>query len=145
MEVLLDEYINPFGMDLDKAKLVNLSSGAPVDDAVAEILLHVYDNGNIQAELFQKEHLVNKTSLLHDPVKRCRFVNFKETTKSISIRKDSKTFSLKVNCNIIGALFTYSAQSGKVIDLEKALMYPLSPIPLMRFQWGWNTSRDFKK
>ena len=52
MEVLLDEYINPFSMDLDKEKLLNVSSGAPVDDAVAEILMHVYDNGNIQAELF---------------------------------------------------------------------------------------------
>ena len=49
MEVLLDEYINPFRMDLGKAKLLNLSSGTPVDDAVAEILLHVYNNGNIQA------------------------------------------------------------------------------------------------
>ena len=49
MEVLLDEYINPFRMDLDKEKLLNLSSGTPVDDAVAEILLHVYNNGNIQA------------------------------------------------------------------------------------------------
>ena len=38
--------------------------------------------------------------------------------------------SLKVNRNIIGALLTYSAKSGKVIDLERALMYPLSPIPL---------------
>ena len=61
MEVLLDEYINPFGTDLDKPKLVNLSSGAPVDDAVAEILLDVFDNGNIQAEFFQKERLINKT------------------------------------------------------------------------------------
>ena len=110
--------------------IVNLSSGAPVDDAIADILLHVYDNGNIQAELFRKECLVNKTSLFHDPVKRCRFVNFKETTKSISIRKDNKTLSLKVNRNIIGALLTYSAKSGKVIDLEKAPMYSLSPIPL---------------
>ena len=48
MEVLLDKYINQFGTDLDKAKLVNLRSGAPVDDVVTEILLHVYDNGNIQ-------------------------------------------------------------------------------------------------
>ena len=47
MEMLLDGYINPFGMDLDKVKLVNLISGAPVDDTVAEILLHVYDNENI--------------------------------------------------------------------------------------------------
>lgn len=48
-------------MDLDKAKFINLSSVAPRDDAVAEILLHVYYNGNIQAELFQKERLVNKS------------------------------------------------------------------------------------
>ena len=43
-ELLIDDYINPFGMDLDKAKLVNLSSGATVDKIVAEILLHVCDN-----------------------------------------------------------------------------------------------------
>ena len=48
-EVLLDKYINPFGTDLDKEKLVNLRSGAPLDDVVTEILLHVYDNGKIQA------------------------------------------------------------------------------------------------
>ena len=52
MEVLLDGHINPFGMDLDKPKLINFSSGGPVDDAVAEILLDVFDNGNIQSELF---------------------------------------------------------------------------------------------
>ena len=74
--------------------------------------------------------MVDKTSLFHDPVKRYRFVNFKETSKSVSIRKDNKTLSLKVNRNIIGALLTYSAKSGKVIDLEKALMYSLLPIPL---------------
>ena len=41
-------YINPFGIDLGKKnKIVNLSSGAPVDNIVAEIFLDVSDNGNI--------------------------------------------------------------------------------------------------
>ena len=62
----------------------------------------------------------------------------KETSKSVSIRKYNKTLPLKVNRNIIGALLTYSAKSGKVIDLEKALMYPLSPIPLNILNGGWN-------
>ena len=66
-------------------------------------------------------------SLFYNPIKRCRFVNFKETSKSTSIRKDK---TLKVNRNLIGAILAYSAKFGKVIDLEKALMYPLSPIPL---------------
>ena len=37
---------------LTKPKLVNFRSGGPVDDAVAGILLDVFDNGNIQAERF---------------------------------------------------------------------------------------------
>ena len=61
-ELLIYDHINPFGMDLDKAKLVNLSYDATVDNSVAEFLLHVYDNWNIQAELFRIECLVNMTS-----------------------------------------------------------------------------------
>ena len=68
------------------------------------------------------------TPLFHDPVKRGQFVSFKETSKSLSITKDNKT--LKVNPNITGALLAYSAKSGKFIDIEKVLMYPLSQIPL---------------
>ena len=56
--------------------------------------------------------------------------------KSAGTRKDNKT--LKVNHNFVGALLTYSAKSGKVIDLEKALMYPLSPIPLNILNGEWN-------
>ena len=44
-------------------------------------------------------------------------------TMTVSIRKDNKTLSLKVNRNIIGALLTYSAKSETVIEFEKALMY----------------------
>ena len=113
-------------MDIAKVKLVNLSSGAPVDDAIVEIL--VFHNGNIQAELFQKESFVTKTSLFFDPVKHCRFANFKVTSKSASLRKDNKSF--KVNHSIMGALLAYSVKSGKVIDLEKALVYFLSQITL---------------
>ena len=118
-QLLIDDYINPFGLDLDKAKLLNLSSGAPVDNTVAVILLHVYDNGYTQAEIFWIEGLVNMTSLFHNTVKWCRFVNFKDTSKFVSIRKDNKTLSLKANPNIIEALFIYSAKSGKFIGIKK--------------------------
>ena len=62
--------------------------------------------------------------------------------KSACTRKDNKT--LKVNHNFIGAFLTYSAKSGKMIDLEKALMYPLSPIPLNILNGGWNLSCGLK-
>ena len=129
-QLLIDDYINPFDMDLDKAKLSILTSGAPVDNAAAVILLHVYDNGNTQAELFWIAHLVNMTSLFHNPVKQCWFVNFKDTSKFVFIRKDNKTLSVKANPNIIEALLIYSTKSGKFIGIKKVLMSPLSPILL---------------
>ena len=67
-------------------------------------------------------------SLFYDPVKRGRFVNFKETSKSVSIRKNNNTS--KVNPDIVGVLLAYSAKPGKVIDIENVLIYPLSQIPL---------------
>ena len=67
-------------------------------------------------------------SLFCDPVKRGRFVNFKETSKSVSIRKNNNTS--KVNPDIVGVLLEYSAKPGKVIDIENVLIYPLSQIPL---------------
>ena len=70
------------------------------------------------------------TSLFHNPVKRCQFVNFKDTSKLVSIRKDNKTLSVKANLNIIEALLIYSTKSGKFIGIKKVLMSPLSPIPL---------------
>ena len=42
-ELLIHDYIIPFDKDLDKEKIVNLSSDATFDNTVAEILLHVYD------------------------------------------------------------------------------------------------------
>ena len=119
MEVLLDDYINPFGTDFDKTKLVYLSSGAPLDDAVAETLLHVYDDGNIQVELFRKERLVNKTSLFHNPVKRCRFVNFKETTKSISIKKITSHYHYRLIAISLGHYWHILPNQGRLLILRK--------------------------
>ena len=38
--------------------------------------------------------------------------------------------TLQVNRNIIGALLSYSAKSGRAIDFERALKFPLSALPL---------------
>ena len=38
--------------------------------------------------------------------------------------------TLQVNRNIIGALLSYSTKSGRAIDIERALKFPLSVVPL---------------
>ena len=39
VNVLKEEYINPFSRELDKSKLYNLSSGIPVPEHLAEMIL----------------------------------------------------------------------------------------------------------
>ena len=42
----------------------------------------------------------------------------------------NKTKTLEVNRNILGCLVAFSAKTGKAVDYQKALTYPLCPIPL---------------
>ena len=44
-EVLETEYINPFRLNIDTSKLINLSSGVSLDDENADAILSVLRNG----------------------------------------------------------------------------------------------------
>ena len=43
---------------------------------------------------------------------------FKDTLKSVAIRRDNQSITLQVNRNIIGALLSYSVKSGRATDLS---------------------------
>jgi hypothetical protein len=45
MKSLCENYINPFSLDIDKTYLINLSSGVPLSNNVADRLLSVYSIG----------------------------------------------------------------------------------------------------
>ena len=55
---------------------------------------------------------------------------FKDTLKSAVVKKANQSMTLQVNRNIIGALLSYSAKSGRAIDFERDLKFPLSAVPL---------------
>ena len=46
MKVLQEEYINPFSGELDKSQLYNLSSGIPVPEDLAEMILRTTGDGH---------------------------------------------------------------------------------------------------
>ena len=48
----------------------------------------------------------------------------------MKISKDGKTKTAEVNRNILSTLIFHEIKTGKLIDYEKALQYPLSPVPL---------------
>ena len=50
--------------------------------------------------------------------------------KTITITKNNKVKVIEVNQNIINSLLSFINKSGKSINFEAALKFPLSPIPL---------------
>ena len=43
---------------------------------------------------------------------------FKDTLKSVAVRRNNQSITLQVNRNIIGALLSYSAKLGRATDLS---------------------------
>ena len=50
VQILENDYINPFSITLKATKLFNLSSGAVVEDHLAEKILRIIDAGRSLAE-----------------------------------------------------------------------------------------------
>lgn len=51
-------------------------------------------------------------------------------TKLTITNKDGKAKTAEVNRNFLGTLISYELKTGSKVDFEKALCYPLSPLPL---------------
>ena len=58
MKVLKDEYINPFGGELDKHALYNLSSSIPLPDNISEKILAIHNAGKTAFGAFVNERLI---------------------------------------------------------------------------------------
>ena len=129
-EVLETEYINPFRLNIDTSKLINLSSGVSLDDENADALLSVLRNGKAQSEKFKEKRLRNQDVKFHNAIKKNSKHSFSNTKKKITVTRHEKAKSLEVNRDILGSLISYSLKTGKTIGVEKALQFPLSPIPL---------------
>ena len=126
--VLETEYINPFGYDIVESQLLNLSSGMPVPDDAADIILKSLETGKTLSEDFKRERLYSQHIKFHNPIKRNNYASFSKN--KITVTKDNKAKTIEVNRNIIGNLLSFTVKTGRVIDFEKALQYPLSSIPL---------------
>ena len=129
-EVLTSEYLNPFDSALDKTKLYNLSSGLPLDDETTEAILKIPKTGIRLTEEFKQQRLVLKTVPFHAPITRNSYQTFNRALKTVAIEKNNKVKTQEVNRNIISNLLSFTVKTGKPIDFEAALQYPLSPVPL---------------
>ena len=70
LEVLEKEYINPFSSNIEKSKLIQLSSGVQVEDKVADDILNVFKTGQMLYGTFRNTRLLTQEINLHAIIKQ---------------------------------------------------------------------------
>ena len=133
MRVLEDEYINPYDDSIDPDSLFNLSSGVPVNDAFTKEMLQMPQRGEELYHEFVKQRLTNDSVKFHAPLTRNKFKTFRNLCQTSTVEKNNISKTVEVNRNILSTLLSFSAKTGKAIDLENALQYPLNPIPPINY------------
>ena len=86
-KIVEQEYENPFGIHVDKETLVNISSGAALDDDIAESILTMVDVGKSRIEDFGQNQLVSKEILFHAPIKKNNYKSFPHIMSKIQVTK----------------------------------------------------------
>ena len=135
MQVMTEDLLSPFTPDLDKSKLYNLTSGRPLPDDVAAHLLSVEERGKLLLHEFNnrlcnEEDKKPSTFRSHQESIRLPRKGFAEVEKKVRIRVKSKVKDVEVQWNILGHLVEISTENRVAVDLDKALEYPLAPVPL---------------
>ena len=126
MQVLEHEFVNPFSAKVDSDKLVHLSSGVSVDDKAADEILSTMEIGQGLRNDFRKTRLISKEVDFHATIPQKNYKTFsKATKKSVQLSKDGKIKTAEVNRNMLSSLISYEMKTGKLIDYEKVLRYPL--------------------
>ena len=132
LQVMTEDFLSPFSPDLDKTKLYNLASGKPLPDDVATHLLSVEERGKLLFHDFNNR-LCNEEDtnlLLFDPIKRVPWKGFADAEKKVKIKAKSKAKDVEVQRDILGQLVAISTANKAAVDVDKALEYPLAPVPL---------------
>ena len=131
-EVIEKEYENPFGIHVNKEKLVNISFGVILDDHIAENILNVVDEGKSRIKVFRQKQLILKEISFHAPIKKSNYKSFRYVLRKVRLTKKDRNVKVEeVNRNISGIFNSYILKTGKPADFKKALPYALFPVHLI--------------
>ena len=128
IDVLENDYLNPFSINLDCEELFNLSSGLQYQDD-PEALLNIWDKGKDLYDQFLRERIHSREKAFTDALPRNKPTLFSSTSKKVKSASTSSEV-VKANRNILGKLLSLSARFEEPIDFSRALQYPLYPVPL---------------
>ena len=130
-DILTNTFLNPFSFDLDDDKLFNIASGCPIPDEASNCLLGIRDRGQVLYSSFRPRLSVGNGEIFCDPIKVQEWKDFTISNRTSKAQTSKgKTIEVKVQRDILGFLLAKSQKLNSTIDLEEALKYPLSPVPL---------------
>ena len=130
--VLKEDFVNPFNDLPNIRNLYNLASGHPFPEEATEHLLSLEKQGQgLLSDFSKRLHLSEEqTSAFFDPISRVPWKEFCNADKKAKITAEGETKDVAVQRDILGLLVVVSSNEGAVVDLDKALSYTLSPVPL---------------
>ena len=132
-DILLNTFINPFDQELDSEKLFNIASGCPTSEETANCLLGLGQRGTtLYAEFnsrLEKDPACKEN--FWTPLTQQVWKDFSTNNKKVKVKGSTgKTMEMKVQRDVLGFLLAKSQEYESGIDIDEALKYPLSPVPL---------------
>ena len=120
-------FTNPFDVD-NKEVLYCLSSGAPAPKDVEEDLLNADLIGQKAYQTFVSDRLVSKETSFNAPIKKQKLKTFSKMAKKVKVSGTSKKSKQVTAERNMFAQLVHLAINHQ-ISLERALCFPLGPVP----------------
>ena len=111
MDVLTEDYIKPFGVNVPKDNLINLASGVELPGNITNKIINLRNFGNEKYDKFLKERLMErkiKTSLYPIPRRNIKVFNYIIFNVKISHIKIVKP--TEVNYDILAKISAISSE-----------------------------------
>ena len=124
--------MNPFSESLfnrNNEGLFNIGSGKASLTQTVYFLLSIVEKECVNREKFIQE-CIDQSKLFEDKITRnyLKLFTFDSKSKCYRLRSDNKVASVQMVCDLFGSIPFLSLQHK--IDMEEALTYPLTAIPL---------------
>lgn len=126
--ILTDQFLSPFDDTLRKDCLYNLVSGRPVSNEVADSLLNISGIGAKELHKFECRLEQNGTTSFFDRIERRNQPTFLNENLKVKIKQKGSDPEITIHRDVLGTLLAISNKEKTVIDINKALQFPLSPV-----------------
>ena len=130
MQVLKNDFLNPFSKDLQPSELYNVASGKPASAAVRDCLLGVFERGGKQMDEFQQRLNGVGEKHLFNVIERVKWNGFESENMKVKMKVDGKTQEISVQKDVFALLAAKSEEDSTAVDMNAALAFPLAPVSL---------------